>query len=71
MSRKITVSIQADITLEVNEKEEIILDKIENSDTDFEYDDLQYKLASLLANRISKEMKDLKDVEVQDITYLD
>lgn len=71
MKKKITVTIQADITLEANEKEKIILDKIENSDTDFEYDNLQYRLASLLANRISKEMKDLKDVEIQDIAYWD
>ena len=69
MTKKVTVSIKADITLEVNEKEEIILDKIDNLDTDFEYDMLQYRLASLLASRISNEMKDLKDVEVQDISY--
>lgn len=67
--KKITVTIKADITLEANEKEEIILDKIDNLDTDFEYDMLQYRLASLLASRISNEMKDLKDVEVQDISY--
>lgn len=69
MGKKITVTIQADITLEANEKEEIILDKIENLDTDFEYDYFQYRLASLLAHRISEKMKDLKDVEVQDIAY--
>ena len=69
MKRKVTVTIKADITLEANEKEEIILDKIDNIDTDFEYDRLQYRLASLLASRISNEMKDLKDVEVQDISY--
>ena len=68
---KITVTIQADITLETNEQEEIILDKIDNMDTDFEYDMLQYRLASLLASRISNEMKDLKDVEIQDIIYHD
>lgn len=71
MARKITVSIKADITLEANEKEEIILDKINNIDTDFEYDMLQNRLASLLTSRISNEIKDLKDVEVQDITYWD
>ena len=69
MARKITVSIKADITLEANEKEEIILDKIDNMNTDFEYDRLQYRLASLLASRISNKMKDLKDVEVLDIVY--
>ena len=69
MRRKITVTISADITLEANEQEEIILDKIDKMDTDFEYDMLQYRLASLLLNRIHKEMKDLKDVEVQDIAY--
>jgi hypothetical protein len=67
--KKITVTIKADITLEANEKEEIILDKIDNMDTDFEYDRLQYRLASLLASRISNKMKDLKDVEVLDIGY--
>lgn len=71
MGRKITVTITADITLETNEKEEIILDKIDNMDTDFEYDMLEYRLASLLASRISNEIKDLKDVEVQDIIYHD
>jgi len=67
--KKITITIKADITLEANEKEEIILDKIDNMDTDFEYDRLQYRLASLLASRISNKMKDLKDVEVLDIGY--
>ena len=71
MARKITVSITADITLETNEKEEIIVEKIENSDTDFEYDYLQGKLESLLLNRIRKEMKELKDVEIHDIGYWD
>lgn len=71
MARKITVSIQTDITLELNEKEEIIVEKIENSDTDFEYDYLQNRLESLLLNRIHKEMKDLKDVKIHDITYWD
>lgn len=71
MKRKITVTIQTDITLELNEKEEIIVEKIENSDTDFEYDYLRNRLESLLLNRIHKEMKDLKDVEIHDITYWD
>ncbi len=71
MKRKITVSIQTDITLELNEKEEIIVEKIENSDTDFEYDYLRDRLESLLLNRIHKEMKDLKDVKIHDISYWD
>ena len=71
MSRKITVTIQADITLETNEEEEIILNKIENADTDFEYDDLNFDLETLLLNRIHKEMKDLKCVEIHDIGYWD
>ena len=69
MGRKITVTIQADITLEANEKEEIILDKIDKMDTDFEYDYLQYRLASLLESRISNEIKDLKVIEVHNINY--
>lgn len=69
MKKKITVTITADITLEANEKEEIILNKIENLDTDFEYDYLQYRLASLLASRISNKIKDLENIEVQDIGY--
>lgn len=71
MARKIIVTISANIALETNEKEEIIVEKIENLDTDFEYDYLQGKLESLLLNRIRKEMKDLKDVEIHDIGYWD
>ena len=71
MGRKITVTIKADIILEATEKEEVILDKIENLDADFVYDKLRYKLEELLLSRIHKEMKDLKDVEIYDVGYWD
>ena len=71
MTRKITVTIKADITLEPNDLEKRIIDTIDNLDTDFVYDKLRYKLESLLLDRICKEMKDLKDVEIYDVGYAD
>lgn len=72
MKRKMTVSIQADVTLEMTREEEKILTKMrraEESDDWGSYTELENKLETLITKRIFEEMESMEDVRVHDINY--
>lgn len=72
MAKKITVSIQADITLEATKKEETIIKALRSAEENDDWDlccDLQDALEELLSDRISKEIKNIKDVEIHDTNW--
>lgn len=56
MGRNIVVSISEEVVLKATEEEEKIIEAIENSNSDDEYDELQDKLETLVCDRISKEI---------------
>lgn len=72
MAREITVTIQADITLEITkEMEKIIKLKRraeENDDWGFCYK-LDYKLEKLISDKISEEIAGIKDIDVLDTNW--
>ena len=59
MGRNIVVSMSAEVMLKATEEEEKIIEAIENSNSDDEYDELQDKLETLLCDRLSKEVKEI------------
>lgn len=72
MKRKITVSIEADITLEMTKEEEKIIDDLRHAEDDDDWDrysKLENKLEKLLLDRISKEIKNLKDTRILDTNW--
>lgn len=72
MTRKITVTIQADIILGTTKREEEIIKAIRGAEEDDDWDlycELQDRLEELLSDRISKEIKDIKDVNVLDTNW--
>ena len=74
MTRKITITINGDITFNTTEKEEEIIKAIdelspEEDDYDESYDMLVNMLNDLLLNRIYKEMKNLNDIEIHDANW--
>lgn len=72
MKRKMTVSIQADVTLEMTKEEEKIIRKMRNAENSEDWDsytELKDKLEALIAKRILKEMESIEDVTVDDISY--
>ena len=69
MARKITVSIQADVTFEATKEMEKIIKALRNAEEDDDWDlcyELDYKLEQLLVGEISKKIADIKDVDVLD-----
>ncbi len=67
-----TVSIQADVTLEMTKEEEKIIRKMRNAENSEDWDsytELKDKLEALIAKRILKEMESIEDVTVDDISY--
>ena len=72
MKRKITVSIQADVTLEMTREEEKILMKMRNAADSEHWDSytkLENKIEELIKKRIFEEMESVEDVVVHDINY--
>lgn len=69
MSRKVVVTMRADIALEATEEEEKVIEALENSTSDDEYDELREKLDELVCGRIIKEMKKIEDVDFLDINW--
>ena len=72
MKRKITVSIQADVTLEMTREEEKILMKMRNAADSEHWDSytkLENKIEELIKKRIFEEMESVEDVTVHDINY--
>ena len=72
MKRKMTVSIQADVPLEMTKEEEKIIRKMRNAENSEDWDsytELKDKLEALIAKRILKEMESIEDVTVDDISY--
>ena len=72
MKRKITVSIQADITLEMTNEEKKIIDNLRHAEDDDDWDrhsKLENKLEKLLLDRVSKEMKNLNDTRILDTNW--
>lgn len=72
MARKITISIQADIILETTKTEEAIIKALRKAEDDDDWDlccELQNALEELLSDRISKEIKNIKDVEIHDTNW--
>ena len=72
MKRKMTVSIQADVTLEMTREEEKILMKMRNAADSEHWDSytkLENKIEALITKRIFEEMESVEDVVVHDINY--
>ena len=72
MARKITISIQADIILETTKTEEAIIKALRKAEDDDDWDlccELQNALEELLSDRISKEIKNIKDGEIHDTNW--
>ena len=72
MKRKMTVSIQADVTLEMTREEEKILMKMRNAADSEHWDSytkLENKIEELIRKRIFEEMESVEDVVVHDINY--
>lgn len=72
MKRKMTVSIQADVTLEMTREEEKILMKMRNAADSEHWDSytkLENKIEELIKKRIFEEMESVEDVVVHDINY--
>ena len=72
MKREITVTINADVTIETTEEIEETLKKMrraeENDDWDL-YCKLENKFEALITYRVCEEMKNIKGVNVLDINY--
>lgn len=72
MARKITISIQADITLEATKRIEEIIKAYRSAENEDDWDicyELENILEELLSDKISKEIKGIKNVEVLDIDW--
>ena len=72
MKRKITVSIETDITLEMTKEEEKIIDNLRHAEDDDDWDrhsELEDKLEKLLSDRISKKIKELTDIKILDTNW--
>lgn len=72
MARKITVTIQANVTLEATTEMEEILKAYKIAMENDEWDicnELQDKFESLISSKICEEMKDIKDVEIHDANW--
>lgn len=72
MKRKITVSIEADVTLEMTKEEEKIINNLRHAEDDDDWDrhsELENKLEKLLLDRISKEIKNLNDTRILDTDW--
>lgn len=70
--KKITVTIEADITLEMTREEEKIIRKMRNAENSEDWDShckLENKLEKLIEKRIFEEMESVEDVVVHDIDY--
>ena len=70
--KRITVTIQADVTFETTKEEEEIIKKMrraeENDDWD-RYCELENKFEEVISNRVSKEIKNIKDINVLDTNW--
>lgn len=72
MARKITVTIQADITLETTKRMEEIIKAYRSAENEDDWDiccELENILEELLSDKISKEIKGIKNVEVLDTDW--
>ena len=72
MARKITVTIQADITIEATKRMEEIIKAYRGAEEDDDWDiccELENILEELLSDKISKEIKGIKNVEVLDTNW--
>ena len=72
MKKKITVTIEADVTLEMTREEEKIIRKMRRAEDSEDWDshcELENKLEKLIEKRIFEEMASVEDVVVHDIDY--
>lgn len=70
--KRITVTIEADITLEMTREEEKIIRKMRNAENSEDWGSrckLENKLEKLIEKRIFEEMESVEDVVVHDIDY--
>ena len=70
--KRITVTIEADVTLEMTKEEEKIIRKMRNAEDSEDWGSrykLENKLEKLIEKRIFEEMKSVEDVVVHDIDY--
>lgn len=72
MAKKITVTIEADVTLEMTREEEKIIRKMRNAEISEDWGShckLENKLEKLIEKRIFEEIESVEDVVVHDIDY--
>lgn len=72
MSRKITVSINADVTIEATKEVEETMKKMRRAEEDDNWDlycKLENKLEELLSNSVYEGIKNIKDVNVLDVNW--
>ena len=72
MGRKITVTINADVTFETTKEEEEIIKKMRHAEDKDDWDrycELENKFEEIISNRVSKEIKNIKDINVLDTNW--
>ena len=72
MKKKITVTIEADVTLEMTREEEKIIRKMRHAEESADWGSrikLENKLEKLIEKRIFEEMESVEDVVVHDVDY--